>query len=111
MAYTGRYAGTEPGHAEVEAMPGIVALEFGTAWCPHCISAQPLLQQAIGARDDIAHVKVEDGRGRPLGRAFRVKLWPTIVLLHDGQEIARLIRPRAPEELQRALAMLPNDSA
>jgi len=111
MAFTGRYAETEPSHAQVEAMPGIVALEFGTAWCPHCISAQPLLQEAIGAREDIAHVKVEDGRGRPLGRAFRVKLWPTVVLLKDGQEVARLIRPRAAEEVQRALALLPGASS
>jgi thioredoxin 1 len=106
MAFTGRYADTEPSLAQVEAMGGTVALEFGTAWCPHCIAAQPPLQQALAGREDIAHVKVEDGRGRPLGRAFRVKLWPTVVLLRDGQEVARLIRPRAVDEVQRALALL-----
>ncbi len=110
MTFTGRYAETAPSHAQVEAMAGLVALEFGTVWCPHCIAAQPLLQQAIGAREDIVHLKVEDGRGRPLGRAYRVKLWPTVVLLKDGQEVARLIRPRTAEDVQRALAMLPDDA-
>jgi thioredoxin 1 len=43
---------------------------------------------------------VEDGRGRPLGRAYRVKLWPTLVLLCDGQEIARAVRPRTPRDLE-----------
>ena len=37
-----------------------------------------------------------EDRGRqrqPLGRSFRVKLWPTLVFLRDGEEVARLVRP------------------
>ena len=34
-----------------------------------------------------------DGRGKPLGRSFRVKLWPTLVFLRDGEVLARLVRP------------------
>jgi thioredoxin 1 len=41
----------------------------------------------------VRHIRVEDGRGRPLGRSFRVKLWPTLVFLKDGKEVARLVRP------------------
>lgn len=33
--------------------------------------------------------------GRALGRSYRVKLWPTLVLLRDGQEAARLVRLHA----------------
>jgi thioredoxin 1 len=47
----------------------------------------------------IDHLRVEDGRGRPLGRAYRVKLWPTLVLLRDGEEVARVVRPRTPRDL------------
>ncbi|WDS34931.1 thioredoxin family protein [Pseudoxanthomonas sp.] len=107
MAYTGRFATPEPAREQIDAMSGITAVEFGTAWCPHCISAQSPLQQAFDARPDITHVKVEDGRGRPLGRTFRVKLWPTIVLMRDGVEVARMIRPRSADDIQRALALLP----
>ena len=39
------------------------------------------------------HIKIEDGSGRPLGRSFRVKLWPTLVFLRDGVEVARVVRP------------------
>ena len=31
-----------------------------------------------------------DASGRPLGRSFKVKLWPTLVFLRDGREIERL---------------------
>ena len=38
-------------------------------------------------------MKVEDGPGRPLGRSFRVKLWPSFVFLRDGQAVRQLARP------------------
>jgi thioredoxin 1 len=53
------------------------------------------------------HLRVEDGRGRPLGRAFGVKLWPTLIFLHNGQELARVVRPTRPEVVLEALKNLP----
>jgi thioredoxin 1 len=52
-----------------------------------------LIAQALAAQPHWQHCKVEDGPGRPLGRSYRVKLWPTLVLLRDGQEVGRLVRP------------------
>jgi thioredoxin 1 len=49
---------------------------------------------------------VEDGPGRALGRAFRVKLWPTLVFLQDGQEVARVVRPVNQAMIEQALAQL-----
>jgi thioredoxin 1 len=106
MPYNAIYADQEPARTAVDALPGVTVLEFGAPWCPHCIGAQPLLESALSARDDVRHLKIEDGPGRPLGRSFRVKLWPSIVLLRDGVELVRLVRPTAQEEIERALAML-----
>jgi thioredoxin 1 len=39
-----------------------------------------------------------------LGRAFRVKLWPTVVVLKDGKEVARVVRPNDAGEVNDALA-------
>ena len=52
----------------------------------------------------MAHIKVEDGSGRPLGRSYRVKLWPTLVFLRDGVEVARLVRPTDAATVSQALA-------
>ena len=49
------------------------------------------------------HLKVADASGRRLGRSFGVKLWPTLVLLADGKEVARLVRPQAAGEIEDAL--------
>jgi thioredoxin 1 len=46
---------------------------------------------------DVRHIQIEDGKGKPLGRSFRVKLWPTLVFLRDGKMIRQLVRPEAAE--------------
>ena len=48
-------------------------------------------------------MKVEDGKGEPLGRSFGVTLWPTFVFLKDGKEIARLVRPGDVRDIDSAL--------
>ena len=93
-----------PTRAEVDALPGLTLLEFGTDWCGHCRAAQPALAEVLAAQTGWRHLKVEDGPGRPLGRSFRVKLWPTLVLLRDGQELARLVRPVLAHDIAAALA-------
>ena len=105
MSYVRDYAGREPERSAVDAMQGTVVLEFGTSWCGNCRAAQPALEKALAGREAVRHIKVEDGRGRPLGRSFGVKLWPTLVVLRDGEEVARMVRP-ADDEVQRTLGSL-----
>ena len=100
------YAPTEPPRAEVDAYRGPAVLDFGTNWCGWCRGAQPLIAAALGGHPEVRHIQVEDGPGRPLGRSFRVKLWPTLVFLRDGQEVARVVRPAKVEELREALAKI-----
>ena len=101
----------EPTRAAVDAGSGPVLLEFGTPSCGHCRAAQPLVEQVLrehasGQEGPVQHVKVVDGPGRPLGRSFKVKLWPTLVFLRDGKEVARLVRPRELARLREALACI-----
>lgn len=87
------YTENAPTRAEIDALAGATILEFGTNWCGFCAAAQPHITQALAAYSKLRHLKVEDGPGRPLGRSFRVKLWPTLIFMKDGIEVARVIRP------------------
>ena len=103
MTAAAEYANQDLTRAQVDAAKGTTVLEFGATWCPICQGAQPLIGEALNGRD-WKHLLVEDGPGRPLGRSFRVKLWPTLVFLREGQELARVVRPKTPEDLADALA-------
>ena len=103
----------EPGAEQLATRHGPLLLEFGAPWCAHCQAAQALLASAMQQYPDLPHLKIEDGKGRRLGRSFRVKLWPTLVLLQDGQEMSRLVRPdslQAVEHLLASLATAPRTS-
>ncbi len=90
--------------ADVEQWPGTALLVFGADWRGHCQAAAAPLTQAFAQHPGVRCVRVEDGPGRPLGRSFKVKLWPTLVWLRDGQEVARVVRPTTTDELLRLLA-------
>jgi thioredoxin 1 len=100
------YAETEPERAEIDALQGATLLEFGSPWCGHCRRAQPLIAEALAAHPGVRHLKIADASGRPLGRSFGVKLWPTLVFLRDGKEAARLVRPREAGAIGEALAAI-----
>ncbi|PZQ73339.1 MAG: thiol reductase thioredoxin [Variovorax paradoxus] len=93
--------------AEVDALRGLAVIEFGTNWCGICKSAQPAIAEALAdAPAGLRHLKIEDGSGRPLGRSFGVKLWPTLVFLRDGLEVARVVRPANAGAVREAMAQL-----
>ena len=94
---------TELSRAEVDALKGPAVLEFGASWCEHCRAAQPHVAAAMAGFPDVRFIWVEDGKGKPLGRSFGVKLWPTLVFLKDGREIERLVRPTGAGPIDEAL--------
>jgi thioredoxin 1 len=106
MAMNDVYAANEPPRSEIDALAGPALLEFGSPYCGHSRAAQPLLEAALADHPGLRHLKIADGSGRPLGRSFRVKLWPTLVFLRDGKEASRLVRPADAGAIRKALAQI-----
>jgi thioredoxin 1 len=100
------YTEAAPTREEVDASSGAVVLNFGTNWCGFCRGAQPLIRTALAEHAGVRQIKVEDGPGRRLGRSFAVKLWPTLVFLRDGKELARVVRPGSVAEVASKLALI-----
>jgi thioredoxin 1 len=102
MSFAPDYLDQEPTRATVDATTGLTLLEFGAPDCGFCRAIQPAIERAL-ADSDAAHLKIEDGAGRPLGRSFGVKLWPTLIAVRDGVEVGRLVRPGREAEIRALL--------
>ena len=106
MTFSTLFCTSEPTREEIDALPEGLVIEFGTPWCPHCQGAQPLIAAAFASHPELRHIKIEDGPGRRLGRSFRVKLWPTLIFMQNGQELARLVRPTDADSIAQAMAQI-----
>ena len=98
--------GIEPSRAELDALAEPAMIEFGASWCGYCMAAQPLIAAALVHYPQVRHLRIEDGPGRRLGRSFGVKLWPTLVFLRQGRELARLVRPTDANAIEQALTQI-----
>lgn len=98
------YLDEQPTRAAVDDSRGVVALEFGQNWCGYCRAMSPFISAALAEAPEVQRIMAADGSGLPLGRSFGVKLWPTLIVLRDGVEVARVVRPSSADEVQRALA-------
>lgn len=99
-------AGYEPERIDretVDAMTGRTVLQFGTDWCGYCRAAEPSIEQELAKVSELTRILIEDGPGRRLGRSYRVKLWPTLIFLQDGVEVARVVRPWGAADLSSGL--------
>ncbi|AXH97287.1 thioredoxin family protein [Ornithinimicrobium avium] len=100
------YSPEQPARETLEAAEGPAVVMFGTTWCGYCRAAERYVDPALAEHPDVPVHAVEDGRGRALGRSYRVKLWPTLIFLLDGVEVDRVVRPTGREAVDAALARI-----
>lgn len=90
----------EPTREEIDAATGPTLLEFGAVWCGYCQAAQTDIATVVRRHPDARHIRIEDGKGKLLGRSFRVKLWPTLIYIVNGVEQGRVVRPGNADEIE-----------
>ena len=100
------YAAQAPIREALDTLAGATLLEFGTDWCGYCRAGESVVSAALAGHPKVKHLKVEDGSGRALGRSYRVKLWPTLIFLDHGKEVARLVRPTDVATVAQALSQI-----
>lgn len=105
MPFNAVYQEDEPTRADIDRSVGPLLLEFGANWCGHCQGLSPTVEAVLRESPEVQHLRIADGRGKPLGRSFRVKLWPTLIFLRDGEVIDELVRPTA-DQVRQAMDQL-----
>jgi len=103
VGFNPEYSEEAPSFEQVNKLVGSTILEFGTPWCGHCQAANPAIKQIFSEHSGLTHIKLCDGKGKKLGRKFKVKLWPTLIFLKNGQEIDRLVRPLQTSEINKII--------
>ena len=96
----------DPTRADIDQLAGLALIEFGDAHYGYCQRSRPWVDALIQANPQLTYFRIEDGKGRRLGRSFGVKLWPTLIFLRDGKEITREVRPDNQDCIQQALKSL-----
>ncbi|MGJ8581876.1 MAG: thioredoxin family protein [Psychromonas sp.] len=99
LGFQSEYQSETMTFADISDLRGDTLLEFGAPWCPHCQIASELIKAVFTDQSTLSHIKVYDGKGKRLGREFNVKLWPTVILLRDGHEVSRVVRPANAEQM------------
>lgn len=101
MSFDPEYHEEAPTRDQIDQTSGKVVLEFGANWCGHCQGLSPTVESLLSDADQVQHIRVADGKGKRLGRSFAVKLWPTLVLLSDGEVSDQLVRPSPDQTTNR----------
>jgi thioredoxin-like negative regulator of GroEL len=69
--------------------------------CRPCLALKPHVEKLAAARDDLHVVMLEAPKARRVCIRLKVHGLPTFLLMHDGEEVARLSAPTlSPKELK-----------
>lgn len=66
-----------------------VLVDFYTEWCGPCNVLKPILEGLSEKVNDITFTKVDVSEEYRLGARFKINHVPTMILMKNGEEIAR----------------------
>lgn len=69
-----------------------VLVDLWADWCSPCLVLAPVLKKLIdeyGGRIKLAKVEVDEGENMKLAGHYKVRGFPTVLLIVEGEEVAR----------------------
>ena len=95
---------------------GLVLVDVWAESCRPCVALGPHMEKIASGNPHLTVVKVDASKARRLCMSLQVRGLPTILLLQDGQEVARISEPSLTAEqldawLAATLAELPAKEA
>ena len=80
-----------------------VLLDFWASWCGPCRMVGPIVEEIARERTDVAVGKVNVDEEMELAMQFGVSSIPTLVVLKNGQTVARAVGYRPKAEIEKLL--------
>lgn len=69
-----------------------VLVDLWAEWCSPCLVVAPILKKLIEENDGqllLAKVEVDEGENMKLAGRYKVRGFPTVLLINKGEEVAR----------------------
>ena len=83
-----------------------ILVDFWAEWCPPCVVVTPLLEQVVKERDGevlLVKLEVDEGENMKLAGHYRVRGFPTVLLVHAGEELGRFSGARSKHQIMEFL--------
>ncbi len=95
---------------------GLVLVDVWADSCRPCVALAPHMASIAATIPDLTVVKLDASKARRLCMSLQVRGLPTILLFHNGQEVARISDPSLTADqvdawLAEVLAQLPTEEA
>ncbi len=90
---------------------GIWAVKFGATWCPPCKAMGKTFSKMEEEFEGVKFLSVDVDDTPQLAKEYRIRSLPTVILLRDGREQARLVGAIKAEPLRKAFRDLAKDRA
>jgi thioredoxin-like negative regulator of GroEL len=72
---------------------GLVLVDVWADSCRPCVALAPHMAHIASTNPDLTVVKLDANKARRLCMSLQVRGLPTLLLFHDGQEVARISAP------------------
>ncbi|MCG8426659.1 MAG: thioredoxin domain-containing protein [Chromatiales bacterium] len=74
----------------------VLLVDFWADWCAPCISLAPALERVVAEYEgDVRLAKVEVDDNMKLAGHYKLRGFPTVIMFHQGEELARFSGSRA----------------
>ncbi len=85
---------------EIKGSEETWVVDFWAEWCGPCKKLAPRFEEAAEEVDGVNFGKVDMEENQPLGTKHSVRALPTLLILKDGEEVARKSGLMSKDELK-----------